>query len=531
MNTPHAISLDARPRARSAGRVFRQVFSFQVFLGALLAAAVFLNLWVRLAATAAAPTGEAHATFVEGDTFWHIAAGGRILATHTWPTTNYYSFTAPLSPWLAYEWLGEVMMAEASHLGGPRVLLGLLFGLISLILLGVYYYAWLRSGNAKAAFVACAVVLPLLAVCFSLRPQLLGYIFLLATLIPLERFRQGRQRSLWILPLVFALWANTHGTFALGLVAMAVYAAAGLRDFRLGNVEAVRWTRAQLGHLTAVGLLSVLALLANPYGINLLRYEMGAASQPVNMAYFQEWQPLDFNESFGQWFLVLLLAFALAAVLGRLTLRADELTLVIVAIYMACVHQRLVVFFAIVIAPPLATLLARWMEPVDSAKDHPILNLALITLFGAAVVACFPSNARLQNLIDRNQPVRALAYLNQHPVDGPMFNDNFWGGYMIWANPSRKVFIDGRCDAYEPSGVLGNYIKIIALDRQALPLLDHYGVRACLIQRSAPLCTLLDASAQWRRVYQDDLSVIYVKDLANHRALASTAGRDATAAH
>ena len=88
----------------------RGVFSFPVFLGALLVAGVFLNLRVRLENDASLPTGHWHATFVEGDTFWHIAAGQRILATRTWPTTNYYSFTAPKSEWLAYEWLGVVFM-------------------------------------------------------------------------------------------------------------------------------------------------------------------------------------------------------------------------------------------------------------------------------------------------------------------------------------------------------------------------------------------------------------------------------------
>jgi hypothetical protein len=523
MKAASAISSGLPPRGYRKPAAFSRLVSFQVFLGALLVAAVFLNLWVRLAATAAAPTGVAHATFVEGDTYWHIAAGDRILATHTWPTTNYYSFTAPQSKWLAYEWLGEVVMAEASHLGGPRVLLGMLFALVSMILLGVYYYAWLRSGNAKAAFVACAVVLPLLAVCFSLRPQLLGYIFLLATLIALERYRQGRARQLWILPLIFLLWVNTHGTFVLGLIAIAVYSAAGLREFRVGGVEAVRWAPAQLRHIVIAGAASVLALLVNPYGINLLRYEIGAASQPVNMAYFQEWQPLSFSESFGEWFLVVLLAFMAAVVLGRLSLHADEISLIVIAVYMACVHQRLIVFFAIVIAPALALLLARWMEPYDPAKDHPWLNLALIAAFGALIAVAFPANARLEKLIQRTQPVRALAYLRQHPVAGPMFNDNFWGGYMIWSNPARKVFIDGRCDAYEPSGVLANYIKIISLDRSSLPLLERYGVSSCLLQRSAPLCNLLDATGKWRRAYEDDLSVIYVKrNLASPALEAST---------
>jgi len=503
------------PRS-GAAVIFGKAFSFPVFLGALLVAGVFLNLCARLENDASLPTGHWHATFVEGDTFWHLAAGQRILATHAWPTTNYYSFTAPNGEWLAYEWLGEVIMAGASRLGGPRALMALLMALASLIFLLLYYYAYVRSGNVKAALAACAAVWPLLGLCFSLRPQLLGYVFLLITLICLERYRRGLQKSLWLLPGVFVLWVNTHGTYSLGLLAIGVYWLAGIKDLSLGDLEGKRWLPTERRHLGLVVVLCVLALLVNPYGPRLLRYELSAAfSQPVNMAYFEEWQPLAFNQFFGKWFLVLLFLFFLAPIVWRFRPRVEELALVLFAAYMACVHQRFAVFFAIVIAPALATLIGKWWSGYDPAKDKPFLNAVLILLFAAGLIALFPSTASLRRVIDLNQPRRAVDYLRQHPVQGRMFNDQFWGGYLIWAFAGQHpVFIDGRCDAYEPSGVLSDYIRIIRPEPGALKLLEEYGVRSCLIERSAFLCALLDAQPEWRRAYQDDLSVLYVKDLA-----------------
>jgi len=180
------------PAARlTPGALARRVFSFPVFLGALLVAGVFMNLGVRLQNDASLPAGHSHVAFLEGDTFWHLAAAQRIWATHTWPTTNYYSFTAPNSQWLDYQWLAEVPMAAASHFGGPRGLMALLAALASAILLLLYCYAYLRSSNVKAALAACIAVWPLLGLCFTLRPQLLGYVFLLIVLIFLERYRQG----------------------------------------------------------------------------------------------------------------------------------------------------------------------------------------------------------------------------------------------------------------------------------------------------------------------------------------------------
>jgi len=490
--------------------LIQRAFSFPVFLAALLVVGVFFNLCLRLMNTAELPTGHWHATFVEGDTFWHIAAGQRILRTHHWPTTNYYSFTAPHSEWLAYEWLGEVLMAATSRLGSPRALMALLTLLTSTVVLLLYYSASLASGNPKSGFAATAAALPLLGSCFSVRPQLLGYIFLLITLICLERYRRGRQTNLWALPLLFVLWVNTHGTFILGLAAIAIYGIAGLKDFRLGLLEGKAWRARQRWHLGLVFLLCVGALLVNPYGPHLLRYELGITAQPVNLTYFEEWHPLVFHEFFGVWFLLLLLAYAVGLVVLRRPQRAESVALVLLAAFLACRHQRAVVFFAIVLAPVLGGLLAEVFPAYEPDKNRPVLNAALVALFAAAVVAFFPSSARLQSLIDRTQPRRAVDYLRAHPVPGPMFNDDFWGGYLIWAfEGKRKVFIDGRSDAYEPSGVLADYIKIIQPAPEALSLLEKYRVRSCLVERRGSLCALLDAQPAWRRVYQDDLSAVF----------------------
>ena len=128
-------------------------------------------------------------------------------------------------------------MALAEHLGGWRGLTSLLVVLASTLMLLLYYLAYLRSGNAKAAAAACAMLLPVATVFFTVRPQLLGYNFLVITLICLEKFRQGRQKALWVLPGVFLLWVNAHGTFALGLIILGLYWASGLAGFRSGKIR------------------------------------------------------------------------------------------------------------------------------------------------------------------------------------------------------------------------------------------------------------------------------------------------------
>ena len=196
------------------------------------------------------------------DTWWHIAVGQRILDTHSWPTSDPYSFTASGVHWIAYEWLGEVAMALATRVGGLLGLAGLQICLAAIATMLLYYYAYVRCGNWKASCVATGLLLPFASVIFALRPQLFGYIFLLVTLICLEQFRQGHPNALWVLPPLFLIWVNTHGTFVFGLAAIGVYFAGGLVKFQLGGLSAEPWTGRQRTQLLFTFLLCCLAILS-----------------------------------------------------------------------------------------------------------------------------------------------------------------------------------------------------------------------------------------------------------------------------
>jgi hypothetical protein len=180
------------------------------------------------------------AFYVDPDAWWHLKVGESILQTHRWPTADPYSFTVPGSPWMAYEWLGDVLLAGVQRAAGLRGLAGLEIALAAATALALYALATLRCGNSKAGFVACVLLLMLAEVSFTLRPQMLGYLFLVLAVIALERFRQGKLRALWILPPLFLLWVNTHGSFMIGVGAIAVYWASGLVPLRRDSGFGVR---------------------------------------------------------------------------------------------------------------------------------------------------------------------------------------------------------------------------------------------------------------------------------------------------
>jgi len=365
--------------------------------------------------------------------------------------------------------------------------------------------------------VVSGVLLVLAAASFNLRPQMLGYLFLILTLIALELFRQGKQRTVWLLPMLFLLWVNTHGSWIVGLATVALYFGAGLVSFQIGSLEARRWTNSERLRLEIVFLLSLAAIPITPYGARLAAYPFTVASTlPISVANILEWQVMPFNLGGGKLFLALVLGFFLAQVAFRFSWRLAELLLFLFGTALACMHIRFLLLFVPFFAPLAATMLARCLPAYNKQKDQYLLNLALMAGVVIAMAHYFPSKADMEKKVAAQFPVQALEYMRLHSVPGLLFNSYGFGGYMIEAG--YKTFIDGRSELFEQTGVLGDYVHITFLRPGALQVLGGYGIQSCLVQRDEPFSTLLASSPDWKRVYSDQLSALYVKRNASDAA-------------
>jgi hypothetical protein len=478
--------------------ILQWIFSFPTMLGALLVGFVFI----------------ARRGFeVDPDFWWHLKVGEGILATHRWPHSDPYSFTAVGQPWIASEWLGDMLFAGVERVAGARGLEALLIVLSAAVILALYLVTTMRSGNAKASFVASALLLVLALPVLSMRPQMLGYFFLILTLIALTRFRQGRRGALWFLPALFLLWVNTHGSWILGLGTIFVYWASGLKETHFGGVELHRWAPPDRQRLSLVFLLCLAVLPLTPYGTRLAAYPFQYASAlPINIQSIHEWQPMPFNLPGGKFFLALiLLSFATQLVL-ELTWRLDELALFFFGAFMAFLHVRFLLLFVPFYAPLCATVLARWIPGYERRKDLYLVNAVLMLSMLAAMVRYFPSQAAIEGAIESHSPAGAVEFLRLHPLTGPMLNSYGFGGYLVWAQgPEKKVFIDGRGDLYENAGVFADYLHITLLKPGALTVLSHYGIQICLLERNEPFATTLAVLPEWHEVYHDEISVLFVR--------------------
>jgi len=494
----NAIALDTPVTRTSSTTLIKRVFSFPALLGALLVAGM---------ATVA------RTFFVDPDVWWHIKFGQVILATHHWPTNDIYSFSVAGKPWIDAEWIGELLLATVYRLGGMRGLELYLLILGSSILVALYTLATVRSGNSKAGFVVTVAVFMLATASFNLRPQMLGYLFLILTLIALERFRQGKQSIIWAIPMLMVVWVNAHPSWTIGLGVIGIYLASGLVEFRMGDVEAKRWSPAERSKLAGVLALSACATLVTPYGAGLAKFPFAFAfSLPVSIANIREWLPMPFGDLLGKMFLVTMFSVIALQLANQVKWHLQDITLFIFATVEACLHRRFILILVPIFTMILADVLTRWVPRYERTKDQVLINAALMTVILLIVIRYLPSQTTLWQTAGNTYPVAAAEYLNSHSIPGPMYNTYNFGGYLILSRgPEHKVFLDGRSELYEPAGVLVDYFEIAAVKPNALAALQKYGFQSCLLQHNEGLATLLAASPDWQKVYEDETSILFVR--------------------
>jgi hypothetical protein len=169
----------------------------------------------------------------------------------------------------------------------------------------------------------------------------------------------------------------------------------------------------------------------------------------------------------------------------------------------------MVFVFGIAAAPIICRLLADAWDSYQPEHDHRIVNGFLICTSIAIMIAAFPSRDRLEQQVKKGSPAGAVDFIRRSGLPGPMLNEYVWGGYLIWALPEQKVFIDGRTDIFDWTGVLREYGRWVTLEEDPRPLLAKYRIRYMLLEKSTPIAQLIPYLPGWKKVYSDDVAVIF----------------------
>jgi hypothetical protein len=159
----------------------------------------------------------------DGDTGYHIRTGEFIVQNWTIPERDIFSFRSPPVPWVAHEWLSEIIMAIVHRVSG---LTGVVI-FFSFIIATTYFllFRMLRQESRDlllGALIACFAAV-------SSTPHWLArpHIFSLALTVIwyhlLNDFQYRQKNRLFLLPLLTLLWVNLHGGYIVGILLLGIY--------------------------------------------------------------------------------------------------------------------------------------------------------------------------------------------------------------------------------------------------------------------------------------------------------------------
>lgn len=422
--------------------------------------------------------GSSFSKIADLDFWWHLKTGQIILQQKAFLYHDIYSFTAAGREYIDHEWLFQVIQYVTYSLVGPA---GITL-LKSLILILIYCVnASVLQKNNISPFLSTGVLILSISgalIRFIERPEIFTTLFLILTYVIIDSYlRNGQRRILFILPLLYLVWANTHAAVILGLFLQMTFLAGLLIESKLKKLNYPVYYSLQPSQLKTLAIFFGLSLLitgVNPYGYRMLKVPFELTRiidsgilknqewqqpSPILLPFFYVCLLFTFIVHITQFRRLHVIHFLFAAFLGYISLK----------------YVRNVGIFCmmmpILVAPSLSVLasktnVVRWGTIGAAVGLLFILLRAYPFEFGIGEASYFP-----------NQIVR---FTKEENLQGHMLNSYGFGGYLIWTLfPERKVFIDGRNEVYLP--LLKRLHKESADSRGWNKLLADYKIEYALL--------------------------------------------------
>lgn len=390
------------------------------------------------------------------DLWGHVRFGLDIIARgHVREASDAYSFTAD-RPFLYHEWLGGVLMGAAYRLGGTvglmvlKAALATIPGALTWHLLRRTQFVWRWLGVALVSW-------GMLALAFTLRPQLWTAI---ALIVVGRALTGGSRRALWLLPLLFALWANLHGGWIVGGALLATWTVAAWVQ-----QSPLRW------HFLLVGMTSLAATLVTPYGVGLWTF-LGETVR-LNRQDISEWQPIwRAAPGFSVMWVVTVAVIASSWRRWGRPPAAALLTIVAFA-YASARVNRLVPLFAV-----LAVTLISRQWPVEGSFSQRS-DRARAVFDWLVVAICIAMTAWVGGIrrcisVDDYAAADTTAAESLRGKQGRLVTHFDWGEYALWHfGPRLQVSIDGRRETLYSSATLDEQLAIARGDERGLRALER----------------------------------------------------------
>lgn len=461
---------------------------------------------------------------ITADWPWLYRAGQTIWQ-HGLPTHDTMSWTFPDYPWVLYQWLFEAVSAPI------YTLLGLTGSVVAVCLLGLAMYmvgpAWYLARRGVHPLITLAIgglVLIPVSVNFGLRPMLVSNLALLAQIVVMERLRHRRMSltsAAITIAVIYALWANAHLGFTMGLCSLLLYALGDL--FERGRPAVAASLAVIARRYLVVISAAVAAIGCNPYGWSLFGYIISLSMKTAMNAHIHELMPPDIHNGYMVTGLVLLVVYAGLTLLAWR--RVAWVGLFHVALFTVGTIDalRMVVWaglFLTLAGPPLVQRvferyggLARVAGKTPPARlISPALYCGLALLLAVPIATLGSAWTAGPARLDGCAPMAGgIRYLDTHlPPDARWFSSERTGSCTHAYAPERRVFIDTRFDMYPEAFVL-DWFFAYQYRQNWRALFEHWHIDAALLYDDAPLVAPLTADPAYKRQRIDANSLLFTR--------------------
>ena len=441
----------------------------------------------------------------DNDLWGHVRFGEAILADGV-EVQNLYSYTAPDHPWINHEIIAECTFAWVHDSFGPTglLVLKLAMGLLTLTLMGLGTVR--RTPEPLAAAVALIVSAAMMSWGYLIRPQLFTFLFLALEWELLQRDGAKQTRAIWWIPVIIAVWNNSHGGVLAGIAILFVVAS--LRGWESPS------ERKRLAALTG---LAAAALLINPYGMRLLVF---LAEDVARTRAITEWAAIPLLDGSNLRFkAVVALVCVMIAVRGRTP--RWEIAAILLAAIAAFQHERHLPLFGILVAPLLGEMIGAILTNLRRRAGLERISLPMQGAIALGCVVIAVIQLRASAAIHQSLgygifvspilfPVSAVRFLNENRLEGNLAVPFDWGEYAIWhLHPGSRVSIDGRYTTAYPDAVIEAAWRYQDGEAGWDRLLEEADL-ALADARHATLARL-EASREWRRIYDDPTASIFAR--------------------
>jgi len=465
------------------------------------------------------------------DIWGHLAYGKLI-----WETGNIPAFEplVPLSsgmPFVDTAWLSQILGFESYQLLGVA-------GIKFLYAAAITICMWLllsRVQKRTDSFFWSLICVSGFLLCDwkqvgIVRPQLAGLVcfVLLFTVLNARPWR----RYYWFLVTgLFVLWANLHGSFPVGLGLIGCFLVGRAVDVgRKSGIWKAMFRDSVTRRYLLLLELSALAVLVNPYGLQLYSEVFAFSSNP-NLAELIEWNPLTLRMYQGKTAALLALLLVIVCRLTPRRISTAEVLLLVGLGTAALWSSRMIIWWAPVAAYYLALhgaaiwghKLKRLADPSEADEVYCAGKWTIVSV--GVIWICFaitPMGSQLlhgkqvdfEKSVSGSTPIGAVNYLKEKQIDGQLFNSMELGDYLLWDGPEKTSIFANSHVHLLPREVWNHYLTIINLGSGWDELLERYGVNTVVLDlpRRNNLLRALEKDEKWRVGYQDGRSAVLLRN-------------------